>query len=438
MALLLGAALPALAQQKADFPIRSLEIEGNKNYTDEQVIRVSGLKVGMPANKRVFERAQRRLLDAGAFESVGFRYSPAASGDGYAAVIEVAEIQQIYPVRFIHLDAPEEKLRAWLQEKEPLYAEKVPGTRELIDRYAAVLTGYLREKGSDEKVQGELIVDGPDDMYILFHPAGALPVVAEVDFSGNKVIPAGALREAIHGVAIGSRFTKNRFQELLDTSVRPLYDARGRVRVAFTKVTSERAERDINGLKIHVTVDEGETFEFGNISVAGTASMDRDLQRLIEFNTGDLANFQLVTQAVERLKEAMRSQGYMKVTASADRHINDEKKTVDLVFHVNPGPQFMFGKLFIEGLDIHGEHEMRRIWGVEPGTPFRADYPDLFLQRVRDEGLFDNLKKTLSRVELDENARLAHVTLIFNPEPQKTLPSTFEDPFEKKRRGRRR
>ncbi|MCP5113034.1 MAG: hypothetical protein GY953_19575 [bacterium] len=434
------AAPPAVPQDQEtiEFPILSLEIEGNENYTDEQVIRVSGLKVGVPANKRAFERAQQRLLEAGAFESVAFRYSPAASGDGYAAVIEVSEIQQVYSLRFIHIEATEEDLRAWLKEKEPLYAEKIPGTQELINQYAAALTDYLTEHGKPEEVQGELTMDGPDDMFILFHPAGALPVVAEVDFSGNKVIPAGTLREAIHGVAIGSRFTDNHFQELLDTSVRPLYDARGRVRVAFSNITSERADRDINGLKIHVEVNEGETYEFGNIDVEGTASLDRELGRLVELSSGDLANFQQVRAAVERLNQAMRSQGYMKVATRADRTINDEDKTVDLVFRVDPGHQYTFGKLFIEGLDVHGEHEIRRIWGVDPGAPYRADYPDLFLGRVREEGLFDNLKKTLSRVELDETAHVAHVTLIFNPKPQKTIPSTFDDPFKKKRPGQRR
>ena len=50
----------------------------------------------------------------------------------------------------------------------------------------------------------------------MFRPAGAMPVVAEVAFTGNKVIPEGALREAIRGVAIGARFTETRFRQLLD------------------------------------------------------------------------------------------------------------------------------------------------------------------------------------------------------------------------------
>ena len=48
-----------------------------------------------------------------------------------------------------------------------------------------------------------------------------MPVVAEVVFTGSKVIPDGSLREAIRGVAIGARFTESRFRQLLDTSHSP-------------------------------------------------------------------------------------------------------------------------------------------------------------------------------------------------------------------------
>ena len=85
---------------------------------------------------------------------------------------------------------------------------------------------------------------------------------AEVDFTGNKVIPTGMLREAIHGVAVGARFTDRRFRDVLDTSVRPLYEARGRVRVSFPNIQSERAPRDVNGLKI--TVFFGNRFQFNH------------------------------------------------------------------------------------------------------------------------------------------------------------------------------
>jgi hypothetical protein len=43
--------------------------------------------------------------------------------------------------------------------------------------------------------------------------------------------------------------------------------------------------------------------------------------------------------------------------------VDERKKLVHLQVSVTPGQAFVFGKLFIKGLDIHGEHELNRHWG---------------------------------------------------------------------------
>ena len=53
---------------------------------------------------------------------------------------------------------------------------------------------------------------------------------------------------------------------------------------------------------------------------------------------------------------------------------------------------------------------MRRIWIVKPGDPFNPDYPELFLKRVREQGLFDDLGETKSDVHLNEQAHTAEAT----------------------------
>jgi hypothetical protein len=71
------------------------------------------------------------------------------------------------------------------------------------------------------------------------------------------------------------------------------------------------------------------------------------------------------------------------------------------------------GKLNIVGLDLNGEFEIKRIWTMKEGGPFNADYPDLFLTRVREEGLFENLGKTKSEFKINDRDHTADVTLTF-------------------------
>jgi hypothetical protein len=69
--------------------------------------------------------------------------------------------------------------------------------------------------------------------------------------------------------------------------------------------------------------------------------------------------------------------------------------------------------LDIKGLDLIGEPAIRKIWGLKPGKPFNAEYPDYFLNNVREQGLFDGLKQTRAETKLDDKALTADVTLYF-------------------------
>jgi outer membrane translocation and assembly module TamA len=86
--------------------------------------------------------------------------------------------------------------------------------------------------------------------------------------------------------------------------------------------------------------------------------------------------------------------------------------------HIDTVPQYVMGKLDIEGLDLNGEAEMRRIWSIKRGTPFDPDYPAQFLDRVRRQGLFDNLGKTTPATKVDEKTQTVDVTLTFAAPPR--------------------
>src|SRR4051794_821107 len=58
------------------WPVGSLQVEGNRIYTSQQILAAAGLKVGQMAGKDEFEAARDRILATGAFESVGYKFAP--------------------------------------------------------------------------------------------------------------------------------------------------------------------------------------------------------------------------------------------------------------------------------------------------------------------------------------------------------------------------
>jgi outer membrane protein assembly factor BamA len=405
------------AQPPTRWPIESLTVEGNSVYSASEVIAAAGLKLGQLAGKEEFEAARARLMETGFFGSAGYRFKPSASAKGIAATLEISEIAETYPVGFERLSAPSEELLAELKKSDPLFREKIPASAQVLSRYSKVIETFLSTRGDRLPVTGTLFADKQNRLGIVFGPSTRPPVIAEVRFTGSSVLTAAALQTAISGVAIGAPYTEAGFQDLLDAAIRPLYEARGRIRVAFPKVQVEPAQ-GVEGLAITVEVSEGEVYNLGQVRLGAGGFPEQELRKIAAFKTGQIADFSEVTAGVERVKARLRRSGYLKPEVSVARVIHDEQKTVDLDVSVEPGPQYLFGKLAIQGLALDEEAEVKRLWAVKPGAPFDEGYPNYFLQRLREDGVFDNLGKTRADINLDESSRTVNVTLSFAAAPR--------------------
>jgi outer membrane protein assembly factor BamA len=412
-------AQPKTAAAPVAWPVESVEFEGLKNYSREQVLSIARVKVGQTVTPKDLEAAQQRLHAAGIFDSIEFRYGPGGGGKGYAVVFRVVEAGPLFPVRFEELNAPAAELEQALRREDPLFGPKIPATQPVLDRYARAIERFLASRDRGEKVVGKLAPDDQGQLGVVFGPAAAPPAVAFVKFTNNEVVPSTTLQNTMAGVAVGTPYREARFRQLLETSIRPLYEARGRLRVTFPEVRTEPA-KDVNGLLVTVSVSEGPSYNLGEIRFGGDELPAEDLKKAADLKPGDLANFDIVNKALERVERRYRREGYMRAAARADRSIDDEKKTVDLTVRVEPGPQFLFGKLSIEGLDLNSEAAVRKLWAMQEGKRFNADYPEYFLEQVREGGFFDNLGKTRAVLDTHDESRIVNVRLVFAgapPEP---------------------
>jgi outer membrane protein insertion porin family len=402
----------APAEPPARWPIESLLVTGNHTYSEEQILAVAELKVGQLAGKPDFEAAHSRLWATGAFETVEYHLTPGPA-KGYAAVIHVLEVEQAYPAEFENLHVSEQELRAALREKDPLFRSgKLPATQPAFARYTRWVEEFVAANGQPEKIAAGVSPTATGEFAVVFRPARSLPVVALVEFRGNHVVPANLLHEAM-AAGIGAEYTEDRFREILNSAVRPLYEARGRMRVRFTELATEPA-KEVQGLQVFVTIDEGRSYTVGKLSIDGPAPPEAaELLRKIDVKTGDVANFDKVDQGLEEMRKALRRSGYMNARVTADRVVDDAHESVDAAIHVDAGPQYTMGKLTVAGLDLEGEAEVLRIWMMKTGKPFNPEYPDYFLGAIRQQNLFDHLGKTTADVKLDEKTHTANVKLTF-------------------------
>jgi outer membrane protein insertion porin family len=419
--LVLAPALPAQSGQT--FPLEAVRVQGNRHFTAEKIIAAAGLKSGQQVKKEDFDAARAKLLATGAFESVGYEFKPSAAKTGYDTTFEVVEAAQFYPYRFEELPASDDELRAITAKIDPLLGGELPPTREVLGRYERALTDFLKGKAA---VEGRLISDLASGPTIVFRPPGERARVAEVHFTGNQAIPGSQLANTFAGVAIGAAYTEPAMRLLLDIGIRPLYEARGYIRVSFPKIIAEKSkEKEVDGVSVTVTVDEGPVYKLGEVRLAGVAASEMtELKDLAKWKSGEVANFDEIKAGIERVQRRYRNTGYLHVASKVDRAVDDKEHTVDLVVTVQPGAQFTFGKLDVKGLDLIGEPAVRKMWGEKSGKPFDPEFPDAFLKDVRDQAMFDNLGKTYAETKVNEAAKTVDVTLIFEgsrpQEPRRT------------------
>ena len=403
------------------WPIQSMVVEGNRIYSAQQILAVAGLKIGQMAGRPEFEAARDRLVATGAFETVGYKFTPAEGEKSYVATFQVTEVEQAYPVRFDGLHVSELDLIAALKAKDPLFSlEKMAATQPVLERYAKWIQEFMAAKGQPEKIVGSVVAASPGDYAIEFRIDRPLPVVALVNFRGQHVITETALHEAINYAAVGTPYTEDRFRDILNASIRPLYEARGHVRVAFPELHTEPTT-DVKGVRVVVTVEEGESYTLGRIDVGGSTPVRPEtLLKEADLKTGDVADYDKVNRGIEAVRKVVRRGGYLDAKVIVNHKIDDGKKAVDVTYYVDAGPQYTMGKLRITGLDLEGEAEIKRIWTLAEGKPFNPEYPDYFLNWIQKEGMFDHLAKTKANVQVDEKRRIADVTLVFSggPTPQ--------------------
>jgi len=406
--LLLGWGLYAQAPQK--YPLETLQIQGNRQIPTERIVAASGLKLNALVQKADFDAARERLLESGAFESVGYSYKPAATNSGYEATFEVVEVATLYSYRFEALPGTEDALRATLRKQEPLLGDRIPGTPQVLNRYTAAIGQFFQGK---VEAKAELTADS-GALEIVFRPAGERARIAEVNLIGNKVMLTAPLVQKLSLVAVGIPYSEPLLRRVLDSAIRPMYEERGLIRMAFLEITAKKADSN-DGVAVTVAVSEGPEYKLGTVALAGLPAAEIALlEKADDWHKGETVNFTNVDASLEKIRQRQRTQGFLRAQSSVVREIHDDTHTVNLTVNVDRGPQFTLGKLTIQGLDLISEPVIRKAWKIEPGQPFQDGYPEAFLTRLREEGVFDNLGKTRAESNINEDTHNVDVTLFFS------------------------
>ncbi len=224
--------------------------------------------------------------------------------------------------------------------------------------------------------------------------------INKINFIGNEAFDDGDLKDVM--VTAESKWWK--FLETNDNydpdrlaydqeQLRKFYLSKG---YADFRVVSAVAEltRDRESFYVTITVDEGEQYTFGELTVETELkelNADR-LARIIAIDAGDTYNADQIDNIVEAMTFAAGIQGYAFVDVRPRIKRNREERIIDIVFEISEGP-----RVYVERININGnvrtlDRVIRREFRLVEGDAYNKILIDRSRARVRGLGFFKEVE----------------------------------------------
>ena len=370
----------------------SIQVVGNQRVEASTVSDYVNIKPGQSYSAADLDDAVKRLFSTGLFSDVRIRQS------GSTLIIEVDELSVVNQVIF----QGNKKIKDVALGAQVQLKPRAALDANLLEADAETIREAYRRIGRSDVVVNPTTMDlGANRVNVVFEISeGDRTKIATINFVGNNAYGDRRLQEVITTKRsnILSWLSRNDVydedklradEELL----RRFYFNKG---YADFQVISSAAELDdaSNKYTITVTVDEGERYTFGDISVESTVEgVDGEaLQRSLETRTGKTYSAKDVEDSLLAVSEQVAGKGYAfaQVTPRGDRDIAN--RTISIVYTVDQGQKAYVERIDIRGNDKTRDYVIRREFDLSEGDAFNQVMIQRAKRRLEKLGFFEKVE----------------------------------------------
>ncbi|WP_173932174.1 outer membrane protein assembly factor BamA [Chelativorans sp. Marseille-P2723] len=374
--------------------VNRIEVQGNRRVDADTIRQQLGIRPGQNFTQADVNEAVKRLFDSGLFADVSIRQVGSAlvvQVDEYAIVNQVlfqgnSKIKDVNLAQAIQLQ-PRRAYSAQLMESD---AEAIREAYRRIGRDDAMVQGRVQEL-SDGRVN--VIFDIQE---------GDRTKIASVNFVGNSAFSDRRLRDVVSTkpsnvlsfLLRNDIYDENRLRAD-EEALRRFYYDRG---YADFRVISSSAELIDNKYTINFTVEEGQRYTFGDVSIESTIpGIDvSGLQSALETREGAVYSAKNVEATIVALTEELAGSGYAFAEVTPRGNRDFESRTISVVYSIDQGPRAYVERIEIRGNNRTRDYVIRREFDVSEGDAFNQ----VLIQRA---------KRRLERLQFFEVVNIATV-----------------------------
>lgn len=374
--------------------IQRVEVRGADRVSAETVRANLTIQPGKNFSNSDIDASVQRLFATGYFSDVRISVS------GSTLVVVVDENRLINQVVFNgNRKIKDDKLAGIVRSKSlgPFSETTIEADKQAIqEAYAAI-------GRSDATVTTQTYDVGNGRVNLAFViNEGDRTKISQINFVGNQAYSAGRLRSVINTKKSGpfSFLTrKDVYDEMKmradEEALRQFYFNRGYA--DFELVSSEAVlDESTNEYVITFTVNEGERYKFGDITVESTVEgVDaEELKGLLESRQGDIYRANDVQDSMSQISQSVTAKGYpfARVTPRGNRDFANHTIAVDYL--VDQGERAYVERIEIRGNTRTRDFVIRREFDISEGDAFNQEVITNAKRRLEALGFFSTVNVT--------------------------------------------
>jgi len=355
--------------------IARIEFEGLHNLTAENVIAMTGLKVGDSFSVAALDSAAQHLVDSGLFKNVGYRTRTA--GAAITITFQVEELKSNNsPVVFDNfIWFSDEELNTAVKGVLPSFNGSVPDTGNTTE----LIRQALQELVSARKLPGTVEYSLTETGHV-YRIGGITLPLCTLHFPGAQDVSEEKLGATMRSQT-DPNYSRTAATAFPGYGLYPLYYELGHLRATFGAPIAkpDASGKCENGVDLTIPVTEGFVYTWATSQWSGNQALSpTQLDAALGMKNGEVANGKKFDKGKNEVGKAYGKQGYIQAHLNSTPEFDDAARQVTFKIGVNEGPQFHMGTIDFKGFSETDRNSLIQSWKLKSGDVYDASYVDRF------------------------------------------------------------
>lgn len=382
--------------------ITKITVRGNKKITADAIKGKLTEKEGSLFNEDLVKSDIQNIFSLGYFDNVDVYKN---EDNGFELIFEVKEKPIVSSIVFegnSELDSDDLKKQIDIQPYTVLNVSEIKKAKVKLLKYYEEKGFYLASIKDDLRAAPQDVEAETKENYLelVFKVSENSKIkVDKVTILGNKNLPDEELKPIIETKEKGAfswfSGSGNYRESIVDIDRERIgyyYTTKGFPHVqVFGPIT--HVTPDKKWIYLTYTVEEGDKFEFGDMSVktGDVLFTDEELKEAMNIKTDEVYNSMRVREQIVTYQNMYGDKGYAFTNVVPVPTYHDDTKKVDLVFEVDKGRLVHFGKFKITGNNKTRDKIIRRELRIFEGELYNNSKKELSRDKIMSLGFFDDV-----------------------------------------------